>query len=128
MLDNFIFGTLMINTNQFMIAGSQSTSGGYLHYYKFTYGNTNADWADKMLCPSGVWDISFSEQLLNFDSSKIYSLISYGTTSSPYIYFVTFNIADGTVSGSRYRSSGSQSVAGAILSGDYSKTLCVVSS
>ena len=102
-----------------MIAGNQVTSGNYLHYYKFTFGNTNVDWANKMLWPSGTWDVTFAEQLLNNDNSKIYSWVNYGIANSSYIYFVIFNIADGTISGSRFRSSITQNVAGAILSGDY---------
>ena len=92
----------MLNSNQFVIAGDQSSSEQSLHYYKFTFGNTNTDWANKILWTVGTWETKFGEQLLSSDNQKIYSIIDYGATALTNIYFMTFNLADGAVIGSRY--------------------------
>ena len=92
----------MIVDSQFFILGlDQSTPN--LHMYKITFGNTNADWANSITCSSGTWTLSQSESLLSTDKSKIYSFFTYG--SNLYLYFVTLLVSDGSVIGSRFKSS-----------------------
>ena len=62
------------------------------------------DWKNKILCPSGIWFGYISESQLSADSTKIYLFFTYGNTVS-YLYFATFAVADGSVVGTRYRSS-----------------------
>ena len=52
---------------------------------------------------TGSWYPYLSESLLSTDGSKIFSFFTYGNTK--YMYFTTFNKADGAVIGSRYKSS-----------------------
>ena len=56
-----------------------------------------------MSCILGSWVAYLSESLLSTDGSKIFSFFTYGNTY--YMYFVTFSKVDGTVIGSRYKSS-----------------------
>ena len=56
-----------------------------------------------MSCTSTYWDVQLSESLLSTDGTKIFSFFTYGSTY--YMYFATFNKADGAVIGSRYKSS-----------------------
>ena len=57
-----------------------------------------------MSCASASWDAYLSESVLSTDGSKILSFFTYGSASN-YMYFATFNKADGAVVGSRYKSS-----------------------
>ena len=72
-----------------------------------------------MSCPSGTWSVSYSETLIdNTDSSKLYTMLIYGATK--YVYFVSMNITNGDVIGSRYKSSISLSaIYGFKQNGDY---------
>ena len=84
-----------------------------------TYGNSVADWSKSMTWPSGSWSTSYSETLIDStDSTKIYTVFSYGSTS--YVYFLSMNVTNGDVIGSRYKSSISLiSVYGFKQNGDY---------
>ena len=72
-----------------------------------------------MTWPSGSWSTSYSETLIDStDSTKIYTVFSYGSTS--YVYFLSINATNGDVIGSRYKSSISlKSVYGFKQNGDY---------
>ena len=96
------YGQLYFNSNRFFFVGTEATVYT-LHMYLVTFGNTAVDWAKQMICPSGTWGTNWSGSWLSSDSTKIYSMYIYGSTR--YLYFVTFNVADGAIVGNRYKSS-----------------------
>ena len=58
-----------------------------------------------MTCSFAIWDTSLSESLLSNDGTKIFNLFTYGDGTTYYLYFATFKESDGTIDGSRYKSS-----------------------
>ena len=98
----YAYGQLKIADGQFYFVGLDPTFPFPLHLNKITFGNSAADWSYKMACWSGSWSASESDSVLNSDGSKIYSVFSYGPSSS--MFFVTLNLADGTIQGNRYKS------------------------
>ena len=118
-ISNYAYGQLMINNNEFFISGTDPATPYHLHYYKITFGNTAVDWANKMLWTSGTWSTSSSEVLLDISNSYIYNFSIY-KNSSNYLYFVALALSDGSVVGSRYKSSVScGSVYGSAQTGNY---------
>ena len=108
----------MLNSNQFFLLSRDKLSPYNLLLYKITFSTPSVDWANKMLCASGTWTTYLSESLLSSDSSTIYSFFIYGSTQ--YAYFASFLVSDGTVTGTRYKSSISWGyVFGSALSGGY---------
>ena len=97
-----MYGQVKISDSSFFMLG-YGVSPFPLHFYRITFGSTSPDWADKMLCSSGSWTLSYSESQLSSDKSKIYTFISYGSPS--YLYFITLSTSDGSILSSRYKSS-----------------------
>ena len=115
-ISNFAFGGLKINDSQIFILGTDSTNS-ILHYYKITFGNNFADWANQ-ITNVGSWIISWAESLLNNDNSLIYSFSVFGSPLR--IYFTTFLVSNGSVIGNRYKSGIIwYSISGSVLSGNY---------
>ena len=100
-LSTYAYGHLKINDNQYFMIGSQS-SFNHLHFLKITFGNTNIDWANKMLCSGGTWGMGVSESFISSDGNNLSWFAWYG--SPKYLYFVTFNLTSGNVLGTRYKS------------------------
>ena len=96
-------GSIMLNDNQLLLVGFNSASLD-LKFLKVTFGSTSVDWSSKISCTTGGCTINYSESILSSDSSMIYWLTAY-QISSYYLFFTTFNSTDGSVIGSRYRSS-----------------------
>ena len=94
----------MISSNQFYFLHSDNLSPYHLYMHKITFGSISSDWTNMMLCPSGIWEVSFSETVLDSSRSIIYSFFLYGA-SSKYIYFASLLASDGSVIRSRYKSS-----------------------
>ena len=109
----------MINDNQLFAIGSLLASAYTNYYFKFTFGNAAADWANKMQWLTGAWSTQLSETILSNDSSLIYAFFSYGLNPSYYIYFATFNVTSGIVVGTRYKSSISWYVNKSTVTGIY---------
>ena len=118
-IGNYLYGTLMINDNQLFAIGSKLVSAYTNYYFKFTFGNAAADWANKMEWLSGTWRAFVSESILSSDSTLIYAFFSYGLDPSYYTYFATFNVATGSVVGTRYKSSISWYVNKSTVTGIY---------
>ena len=105
-INQYAHGQLMINSTKFMFSGTDPSSGD-LRIYKITFGNSIADWTNRMICSSSPWYNDRSENLISNDQIKIYSFIAFGlgssvSKSSRYIYFTTFKLSDGSVIGTRY--------------------------
>ena len=98
-------GQLMLDDNQFFFIGVDSSSKKS-HFFKISYSQQTTDWVKMMACsPSDWYGADFSESILSLDSSKIYVFASLGEISQSYAYFMTFNSSDGSLVGSRYKSS-----------------------
>ena len=111
-------GQLKITDTQYFMMNNDHSSPYNLFIYKITFGSTSVNWAKTMICPSGSWTAGFWESILSSDSTKIYSLFTYG--SSNYFYFTTFANSDGSILSSRYKSSIAWgAVYSATLNGDY---------
>ena len=100
-LNQYAYGNLKISDSQYFMIGSQP-SLYHLHFLKITFGNTNIDWDNKMLCLGGTWAMGVSESFISNDGNNLYWFAWYG--SPKYLYFVTFNLTSGNVLGTRYRS------------------------
>ena len=123
-LKSLLYGQLKISDSQYFFLSIDSTYS--LFFTKMTFGNSAADWSNTIAWPSGTCTLSLSESLLVSDFSQIWSLFAYGSTS--YLYLVSFGISDGSVVGSRYKSSSSWTyVNGAVLSDNYlvATTICL---
>ena len=117
-ISGFSFSHIMISDSKFFFIGTDPTSPYPLHMYKATFGSSTVDWAAKVMWPSGTWSTLFWESISSIDQSKIYSFFLYG--SSLYLYLATLNASDGSVIGSRYKSStGWTGVWGISLNGVY---------
>ena len=88
-------GQLKITDTQYFMMNNDHSSPYNLFIYKITFGSTSVNWAKTMICPSGSWTAGFWESILSSDSTKIYSLFTYG--SSNYFYFTTFANSDGSI-------------------------------
>ena len=97
----YTYGLLMLDDSHLYFIGVDPTSSN-MGFYKITFGNTNWDWANVMACSSGTWTTNSSETVIL--NSKIYSFFLYGTSQNLLLYAVTFNITDGSVLGSRFKS------------------------
>ena len=100
-LQSFAQGQLKLSDSKLFFF--ETDSAYTLHFCQITFGNSAADWSKKMTCPSGTCSAGLSESLLSSDSSTIYSLFAYGSTR--YLYFTSFRSSDGSVLGTRYKSS-----------------------
>ena len=93
-----------ISDGVLFFSGSDNTSPYSLYFFKVTFGKSLMDWTNKLLWNFGSWSAYNNfNSLMSSDGSKIYSFPIYGSPVST--YFVTFNTIDGTVLGSRYKSS-----------------------
>ena len=112
------YGSLMISNSQFFVLGADLASPYNLHMYKITFLSTPVDWAKQVACSSGTWTTSFSESVLSYDRSTIYSFFIFGV--SKYLYFAGLAVSDGSVTTTRYKSSISVAdLRGSALNGDY---------
>ena len=93
-------GQLKLSDNQFFFIATDSTTS--LHFWKLTFGSSAIDWSKTMTCSVGSCTSTNFESLLSSDSSKIYSIYAYGNPQ--YLYFITLNSTDGSVIGTRYKS------------------------
>ena len=82
--------------------GQDTTNNALLHIFKITFSSNIYNWANKIICTSKC-ALSITESIFSNDHSKIYSLFNLENPS--YQYFITQNETDGSVIGSRYRSS-----------------------
>ena len=104
-IPNYPYGQLMLNDSQFFFIGVDSSSKN-AHFFKITYSQQTTDWVNMMACyPSNWYGTDVSESILSLDSSKIYVFASLGEITQSYAYFMTFNSSDGSLIGSRYKSS-----------------------
>ena len=92
----------MLSDSQIFFAGIDSTINS-IHMYRYTFGNSDADWAKKITWTSAIWVTGNSESLISTDGSKIYSFFIFGHPA--YLYFATFSVSSGNVINSRYKSS-----------------------
>ena len=92
----------MVSDTQVYFYDTDSSSLN-LHMNLATFGNTVMDWSNKLACPSGTWSYFDSYSLLSLNSKLIYSFIIFGNPLQ--LYFVTFSVSDGSVVGSRFKSS-----------------------
>ena len=121
-----VVGTLKITDTEFFWISFDNSIN--VVFVKFTFASTSADWTNKMVSLLNSGGLDHSESLLSTDKLKIYSLLSYSSSSSN-IYLTIFKTSDGTILGNRYQSnSGWYSVYGFILSGDNLITSLVCSS
>lgn len=117
-IKQYAYGQLKIVDGQYYFVGIDPTFPFPLHLNKITFGNSVADWSYKMTCWSGSWSAFASDSVLSSDISKIYSVFNYGPSSS--LFFVTLNLADGTILNNRYKSAiGWNYVGGVVLNGNY---------
>ena len=98
----YSYGTLMLNDDQLFLMGQDISTLTLLHMYKITFSTRSYNWAKMISCPTNS-NPSWSESIQNSDSSKIYSFLM--LESIAYAYFITFNSTDGSLVGSRYKSS-----------------------
>ena len=76
------------------------------------------DWAAQISWSSGAWSSKDSDSILNSDQSILYSIFNFGSTTR--LYLNKLNPSNGSVIGTRYRSSISWGGAGkTLLNGDY---------
>ena len=101
-VSGYAYSQLMITTSLFFI-GTDTTTPYPLRFYKVTFGQTAVDWESKMLCSSATWSTHPSESLISNDNSKIYIIFMYGNPW--FIYFASFNVTNGNIIGTRYKSS-----------------------
>ena len=101
--DSRAWGQLMINDNQLFLTGNEPASTYHLLMYKITFGNTAVDWANKVSWTSGAWSTGYVASIMSTDGTQIYNLYTFGVTR--YLYFAGFSITNGSVVGSRYKSS-----------------------
>ena len=95
----------MISDTELFLLGINPTSKN-LHAYKVSFSTGSVNWANSITCSSGTWSIGMSYSVTNSDNSLIYSFFPYGLTSSSlYLHFITFAASDGSIVGSRYKSS-----------------------
>ena len=114
------YGHLMLSDTQFFLLGVDNSY--QLQMYKITFGSTSVNWANKIICPSLPWGASNSESYQSLDGTTIYSLFTYGNSTTPtyYLYFASLSVASGSVMATRYKSSISiKLVYGGIFNGDY---------
>ena len=95
-------GAIMLSDSQLFMFSKESSASN-VHFYKITFGDTNVNWANQIIWVTEPCTLSYSKSLTSEDKSKIYSFFSFGTTA--YLHFITFNATDGTVVGSRFKSS-----------------------
>ena len=94
----------MVSQNQLILIGGNKTNKN-LQMYKLTFSSTSVDWINKVVCSSGSCYTGISEMTLSSDASIIYTFYSFGSISSPYIYFTSFSVSTGSVIGTIYKSS-----------------------
>ena len=112
----FAYGQLKLSDSSMFLLGIHPAASYQLHLYKCTFGGNSPDWSLKLIWPSGVWTIDYSESLLI--SSTIYTFFPYGS-STKYVYMAVISQSDGIVS-NRYKSSISWTyVWGSGANGDY---------
>ena len=102
LIAKYLYGTLMLSDDQLFLMGQDISSLTLLHMYKITFSTWSYNWANKISCPTDSTS-NLSESIQNSDSSKIYSLFMLENIA--YAYFISFNSTDGSVVGSRYKSS-----------------------
>ena len=117
-IKGYAYGQLKFNDNQYFFVGDGPSSPYNLQLYKVTIGNTAVDWAAQISWSSGTWSSSDSDSILSSDQSILYSIFIFGSTSR--LYLNKLNPSNGSVIGTRYRSSISCSRARkTLLNGDY---------
>ena len=98
-----MFGQLKISDDTFFFVGTYPTLSPYaLHFFRYLFGNTSPVWSFKLDGASG-YSAFYSESLLSTDKTRIYTFDIYGNPR--YLYFITFDSSNGSVLGSRYKSS-----------------------
>ena len=112
----FLYGQLMISDTQLFYLRIDSVTYD-LHFYQITFGSATMNWAKYLPCSSTPWMIYPSESLISTDGTTIYNLLSFGNPG--HIYFTKFDNANGSLIGSRYKSSfASAGIKGSTLNGD----------
>ena len=76
-----------------------------MYFFKITFWSLNENWVNIINCLSTPWTTDFSENLISNDENLIYSYFIYKYGSSiKSVYFTSFNISDGSLKDSRYKS------------------------
>ena len=89
----------MINDSQFAITGIDISMNYY--FYKVTFGNVVANWANKILWSySPSWAAGKGEIMLSSDNTNVYTFFPFGVAA--YLHFITFDVNTGSVVGTRY--------------------------
>ena len=101
-IQQFPYGNLRINDNQILLMGKNVSIITIFHIYKVNFSTVNYDWANSITCSSDC-KIFLSESILSYDNSTIYSI--FPLESPAYLYFISMNATNGSIIGSRYRSS-----------------------
>ena len=85
-----------------ILMGKDASTSTLFHMYMINFISSSYNWANTISCST---DCSFNlqESIKSSDNSKIYSLLP--LELSPNAYFITLNSTNGSVIGSRYRSS-----------------------
>ena len=103
-MDGFCYAQVMLSDSSFFFQ-ALDTNTYYLRVLKMTYRSTSADWAYYVACPDPIWTTKRGEAATNSDSSLIYLLFVNGKKGTHFVYFVTLSSTNGSVVGSRYKSS-----------------------
>ena len=111
----------MISDNQLFAIGSNLPNPDSNFFFKFTFGSiTGVEWVNKMIWSSATWDTFNSEDILSIDKTLIYSFFSNKLLTNVYnTYFVTFNVSNGSVMGTRYKLNNSWYVNKSTMTGIY---------
>ena len=121
-------GPALLSSGDIFLPGFDINSPVNFHFYKITYGSTSVSWANKIVTSTSGGQITSASSVSSSDSSKIYCLFDVFESGSNNLYFMTFLTSDGSISGSRYKSSlGVNYIYGSTLNGDYIVTLTFVS-
>ena len=109
-------GCLMRSDDQLFLMGKDASTSTLFHTYMINFSTNSYNWANTISCSTDC-SINLQESIQSSDNSKIYSLFL--LELSPNAYFITLNSSDGSVVGSRYKSSiGWSSDVGSARNGD----------
>ena len=106
----------MLSNTEFFFTYSSTSASSSVGFYKYTFGNANPDWKNKMTCSTGTCSTGYSESQKS--GTTIYNFFI--ADSSYYLYLASFDVPTGNLIGSRYKSSITLgNVYGSALMGNY---------
>ena len=112
---NFAFGQKMISDSQLYFLAVGAESPPLIHFVKVTFGNNAVDWSNILTWAYSSWYSYESESILSSDNTQIYSFFIINFASSTNLFYASFMILDGSVSGNRYISNNAENL-GILLS------------